>query len=121
MKISKSSEGLEVIDSSTVYLPNPESDFTLHFCDEPGFDMTLEIKFVNEESGDAVIKRYAEGNKIHYDCMNFSDAGTGTTDPIELAVLKGKKMYIMFWSCLQGRWEGKKKIRKVEYTIFLER
>lgn len=121
MEILKSSGKLSIIDTGTVYLPDLESDFTLHFCEKPDFEMTLEIKFITNETEKYSVKRRIDGTKICYECVNFDEEGVGTIEPIELLTFNGKQMYIMFWSYLQGKLKGKKQARKIEYTIFLEK
>ena len=46
--------------------------------------------------------------------------GTGLTTPLEIAVIDGKKIYLMFWAYLEGSGEKKAKVRKVEYTLYRE-
>ena len=121
MEIVRSSGNFRIIDSDVVFLADPDADFTLHFCEQPDFEITLEMKFIKNESEGYSVKRRIDGTKICYECVNFTEAGTGTTEPIELTTFDGKQMYIMFWSYLQGKSEGKKQARKIEYTIFLER
>lgn len=55
------------------------------------------------------------------ECVNFLSSGTGTSVPLELATIQAKKMYIMFWTYLEGDVLGQKKSRSVKYTFFLER
>jgi len=121
MKITASSGNLDIIDSRTVYLTDVQSDLTLNFNESTGGNISLEIRFVNDHSNEYTVKRSVDGNKISYECVNFADNGTGTIEPIELATFGEKQMYIMFWSFLQGDAKGKKRVRKVDYTLFLER
>lgn len=119
MKIEVSSGNHKIIESGTVFLYNKDSDFSLHFDNEKGFSFNLSIYFKTDDSGSQIIQREIEENNIVFKCMNFSDAGTGTTEPILLATIDNQNMYIHFWSYVEGEIEGKEKTRKVEYTVYL--
>lgn len=63
----------------------------------------------------------AENALLKVECTNFNAVGTGTTEPIEIATIDGKKLFIHFWSYLLGGNEKKQRIRKIEYTVLIER
>lgn len=42
------------------------------------------------------------------------------TEPMKLAVVNGEKIYLMFWTFLEGNEDGKQRARKVEYTLYSE-
>lgn len=120
MNITLSSKKLSIIDTGLVYLADADADLTLYFEVEEGHDLSLELTFIKDSSGTQAVNRSQSGNKIKYQCVNFSDTGTGTTEPVEVATVQGKTLYILFWSFLLGDMKEKKRPRKVEYTVFLE-
>ncbi len=121
MKVKLSSLKYEIISNGTVLLFDENADFTLKIDDEQGFKFDIILMFKFDESGNKVINRKIINNSIEMTCMNFDENGTGTSIPIEVATIKGKKMYIAFWSYLDGDVEGQKKSRSVKYTLFIER
>lgn len=118
MKIEISSENYEVIETGTVIAFEESSDVTFHFNDGKGFQFSLELKFKNDENEKQIIHRTVVGNTIKYECINFSNAGTGTSTPIELLQYGDKKIYIRFWMCLEGDVAGAAKSRKIDYTFY---
>lgn len=51
---------------------------------------------------------------------DFTAEGTGLVSPMELAVIDGKKIYLMFWAFLEGSGDKRARARKVEYTLYSE-
>lgn len=119
MKINISSMDYDVIDSGTIIAYDENADITFHFNDQEGIKFNLRIVFKNDEKGSQIINRKISGNNIEYECVNFSNAGTGTSMPIEIIPYKDKKIYIRFWAILEGDIAGKGKTRKIDYTFFL--
>lgn len=120
MKIRLSSQKNEIISSGTVFLFGENSDLSICIDDENAFRLNICIHFAEAASEPQHIKTAVSGNRLTLTCINFASNGTGLTTPMELAVIDGKKIYFMFWSYLEGNEQGKRKARKVEYTLYRE-
>ncbi len=116
MKIKMQTQGYEILEAKTVLLLDEGADFTLEFI-EGVIHFKVALFFENDESGKTLIFPLIQENTLKLRCTNFSDLGSGTTVPIEIATIKGKKLYIHFWSYLEGQISGKKRVRKIEYTL----
>lgn len=123
MKINIYTSNYEVIDHGTVFLFDENSDLTFDIDTGKEFSFQLTIKFINDDNGKQIINRTInlENKVITMECLNFLSSGTGTSKPIEIATVKGKKIYLSFWMYLEGDYEGKDKTRSLKYTFFLER
>lgn len=119
MQISLQSKGYEIIDANSVILFDEKSDLVLRFS-ESDFSFRLILQFEKDDTNKTIIYREIHGDDIIFKCMNFSEIGSGTTNPIELATFHDRKMYIHFWSNLEGQVMGVKQARKVDYTIYME-
>lgn len=123
MITGKYTEGYEILENDTVLLPSKVSNLRLHFKFEE-FEFDFQMQFiVNEENPEEKLKLKIEGTLIRVECTNFNNPlGTGTIEPIEIATIDGKKLFIHFWSYLLGNNEDKKqKTRRIEYTVLIER
>lgn len=121
MQIKLSSQGREIISHGTVFLFDEKGDFTFNISAGKFFEMVLTLRFVEDNSGKREIKTNVSKNHLIITCINFVAQGTGTTTPFEIAMIDGKKIYLMFWAYLEGNEENKAKVRKVEYTLYSER
>ena len=101
MQVKLSSQNREIISYGTVFL----------------FD---EISFIEDISQKQRIETNIFENHLKIACINFMAMGTGLTTPLEIAVIDGKKIYLMFWAYLEGSEDKKSKVRKVEYTLYRE-
>lgn len=112
-----------ITESNVVYLTDKESDLILHFKVENDFEFDFKFTFVTDSEDTSLrLQRKIDGNVSEVICTNFNNPfGTGTTEPLELANIDGKKLYIQFWSFLLGSGQKEKQTRKVEYTVLLER
>lgn len=115
-----STEKYYIIESNMILLFYKDSDLTLHFkFNEFSFDVKLIFNTNNSIEGG--ITKNVNGNKIEIICTNFNNPlGTGTIEPIDIATIDGKNLYIHFWSHLYMS-EKDSSVRKIEYTVFLER
>ncbi len=118
MNIFITSGGYEIISTGSVIAFEEESDISFHFVGDESFQFDLKIIFKTDDTGHQTINRTVQGNSIEFNCINFNNAGTGTSVPIELATFQGKKIYIRFWSYLLGDMPDQKKARKIEYTFY---
>lgn len=115
-------DNFKILDSNVVLLPNNNSDLTLHFKFDD-FEFDFQMIFVDDKEDESQrLKRETEGSLLKAVCFNFNNMfGTGTVTPLDIATIEGKKLYIHFWSYLQGIEEDDRQIRKVEYAVLLER
>lgn len=122
MKVSLQSLNYDIIDHGIVFLFDENSDLTFNIDAENGFNFKLILKFVNNiVSSKQVINRSVINNEIILECVNFSSSGTGTSIPLEIAKISGKRVYLIFWVYLEGDVIGQKKSKSVKYTLFIER
>lgn len=121
MITGKYTDDYEILEADTALLPNETSDLKIHFkFDKFEFDLQM-VFLINTESSEKNLQLKAEGTLLKVECTNFNAVGTGTTEPIEIATIDGKKLFINFWSYLLGGNKKKQRIRKIEYTILIER
>lgn len=122
MPFNISSENYKIVEHGTVIAFDEKSDICFDFKSDENFsmDFNLRIVFKTDDTGKQIINRKVAGNSVEYECLNFYNSGTGTSEAIEIATDNSKrKMYIRFWSYLEGDLAGQKKTRKVEYTFFV--
>ena len=120
MQVKLSSQNREIISYGTVFLFDENSDLTLNINGDNYFELVLSISFVEDISQKQRIETNIFENHLKIICINFMAMGTGLTTPLEIAVIDGKKIYLMFWAYLEGSGEKKAKVRKVEYTLYRE-
>lgn len=120
MQVKLMSQQHEILDYGTVFLFGENADLTLNIVTDNSFEFILSISFIDDISKTQSLNTEVLGNCIKLTCINFSDEGTGLTEPMELAVVDEKKLYLMFWTFMEGTEEGKPKVRKIEYTLYSE-
>lgn len=122
MITSISTGDYNVIESNTIYLFKNDADLELDF---KFGDFVFKIIFLfvdNKEIDGNKLEYQGNENIIEFTCTNFNNVlGTGTTSPIEIAIIDNKKLYIHFWSFIHGNYDKKQYVRKVDYTVFWER
>ena len=119
MQVKLSSGKREILDHGTVFLFDENADLTLDITGDDSYNLRFVLKFINDSLQKQSIKTEKTENCIKLTCVNFQSSGTGLSTPAQIAVIDGKKIYIMFWSYLEGS-DQKKWVRKVEYTLFGE-
>ena len=102
MQVRLSSQKRDIIDHGTVFLFNENADFTLNIVLESGYEIIVSIYFLEDNAERQRIETDLFGNHIKITCINFVTEGTGLTSPMELAVMEGKKIYLMFWAYIEG-------------------
>ena len=121
MKLDLSSGNYKILDSGEL-LSFKSDDAIIFSVDFDGiFKFNLKLNFENNEADGPTIKKDVYDNNINCTCYNFSDSGTGTSIPIDIANYKGEKIYFSFWSMMEGELPGKDKVRKITYTFFMGR
>lgn len=121
MKINLSTSKYNIVDTGTVFLFEEDGELIFNIDTENQFKFKIILRFINEDNSDQIINKTVTNDTITMECVNFLSSGTGTSVPLELATIQKKKMYIMFWTYLEGNVLGQKKSRSVKYTFFLER
>lgn len=116
-----SSDDYVVTDSGSVFLFSDKSNLEIS---QNVDDFVFKIVFLFEtvDNKKQFVDKNVVGNTIEIKCVNFNnELGTGTIEPVNIATINHKKLYIHFWTYLQGSQVGKRKARKLEYTFYLER
>lgn len=114
MELCMSTNGYKIIANGNVLLIEKNSEFTMYIKADNGFEFYVTLDFVqDEEKKDRDFKKEVIGNKLIFKCINFSDAGAGTTEPLSIATVAGKEWFLHFWAS-QPIKNGP---RKVEYSI----
>lgn len=117
-----SSGGHDIIDSGIMYSFGKNEDIEYEMdivaIEKPEIRFKMKIIFQFEDDGKEIeIKRKVNNDTVYFICRNFTNAlGTGTNEPVELAQVAGRRLYIHLWVFAQGE-----STRKIEYTIYFER
>lgn len=118
MKVKVYTGNHEIISSSTVMLYDQKSNLVFD-VDTNHLKFSIELIFADDGTDNKVINRTIDtmNNKITLVCNNFNNLfGTNTTLPVSIATIKGKEMYLHLY--VSKMEDG---IRRVNYTIFIER
>lgn len=108
----------KVIDSGTIILYDEKSN--VKFLVKPSVKFSFELIIEFEENGGErnLLKKADENpNIITLKCINFGE-GAGTIEPIELAVVGGKRVSLHLWV---KKIADTKYIREMTFTIYIER
>ena len=120
LTVSSSTGGMSVIASGLGITYGSGSDYTLKLKFDDGFSFEVRFEFRKDSTvaGAEMRKTVDESaRRIRIECINAEDfIGTGTTSPNELAVYKGRKVYINFWI----RTPESELQREVRYCIYME-
>lgn len=82
------------------------------------FSFNITFKFESDGKKEYDIKSSVIGNNVIITCVNFDNPlGTGTNNPLPLAVFGGKQIYLNFW--VFGL--GNNSARKISYTLYIEK
>lgn len=119
MQINLSSGNYNIVSSGQVFLFG-EEDLKIDVIANENFNFSIVLNFTKDVSEETTIEIEGEGNTISLKCVNFSDLGTGSSKPINIATIQGKKLFFMFWSYFEGMPE-QGQARSVKYTLFLEK
>nr|DAZ28702.1 MAG TPA: hypothetical protein [Caudoviricetes sp.] len=105
----------KILETETIYLFNKDDKLEIHIPANDKLNFIIECEF-DDKAEDQGLSTEVSNNRIRFLCKKFSKYGTGTNEPMEIAISNGKKMYIHFWSSMPTDT-----VRKVEYTIMIER
>ena len=117
MKCSARVNNLKIIFSGAAMLCHKDDVFTVTIDPEVGKVLTLQMNFIDDDSQKGqTIKTRIDGDVAKITCINFKDPfGTGLKEPVDIATILGKKVYIMFWSYSMGDSS-----KKIEYFFLME-
>lgn len=116
MQVSLSSGNYDIIASGQAFLFSKDKDFRIDVRTDSGFVFSLILNFIESGSGERNLQMKTNDHVITLTCTNFEGAGAGLKDPVKLAVVDGRDLYLIFWSYLEG-----KGTRSVKYTLFSEK
>ena len=117
-----SSGGYDIIDSGILYSFKKDDDIEYNMdivaIKNPEVRFKMKIVFQFEDDGKEIaITRTVKNDVVYFKCYNFNNnLGSGTTEPIEVAMVAERRIYIHLWAFLLG-----KDTRKIEYTLYFER
>lgn len=120
MQVSKSSANFIIIDSGEVILYSRDADLSFRFDAESQENYVLRLRFFEDVSGAQRIQQENYPGFTGLDCYNFQNMGAGTSFPYEFASYNGRKMYISFWSYVEGAVANMSQIRSVKYTVYIQ-
>lgn len=117
MDFKISTSGYNVVSSGSVILYGADSELRLSVVASKTFSFEIILEFIKNDEKEQNLSKAVEENTITFKCINFNNSlGTGTVEPLSIATIGGKKLFLHFWSYLMGDAS----VRKVEYT-FLEK
>ena len=117
MKITGITNKCEVLSSGTVQTFDEQSSMELHLDFDETFKITIVLEFDTENNKTQNLATRIEGNKITFICTNFDNVlGTGTTNPLSIAVYKTKNVFFSFWVYSVKDHNS----RKIDYCIYRE-
>lgn len=120
MQITLSSGKYNIVDSGQVFLFGEDEDLRIEVNTDKDFTFSMVFKFAKDNSGENKIVKKVVENTMEFLCLNFQDLGTGFSEPMSIAKIEGKEMFLMLWSCIEGEKEGAG-VRSVKYTIYMEK
>lgn len=116
MKIHLNSNNYDIIDSGQIFLFKEDKNIILTIDTEDDLIFTIEFRFIKCNFKKIELKSSIDNDKILLECYNFPRQGAGLLEPVEIATIKGQKLYFLFWSDLMSGG-----IRKVSYTLYCEK
>lgn len=118
MEITKTSGNNIILDSGSVLAFSATSDIQFDIEMSKQFSFNLIFKFESNGKKEYDIKSSVQDNNVIITCINFDNPlGTGTNNPLPLAVFGGKQIYLNFW--VFGL--GNNSARKISYTLYQEK
>lgn len=116
MDFKLTSGNYDIVSTNRVFSYGKEEQLLISIKTDKEFNFSLNILFMTTEvkdSNNILIEN--ENNILTIKLYNFNNAfGTGTKQPIEIATIDNRKMYLMLWSFLPAE-----NVRLIDYTIFL--
>lgn len=107
MQVKITSGQYNIVASGMAYLFDKNADFTMNIEADNGYSFSVVLKFEENFQKEYTIQKDIRNNTIFLTCYNFNESGTGLSKPVEIAVIAGKALYLMFWSYLDGNEKKK--------------
>lgn len=108
----------EVYESNSVIMLDDSLPLRIHLAPSLTFAFDVIISIENGPGErNLEIKTDNAKREVHIKCQGF-DPGAGTTQPIELATVGGKKMLMHLWT---EKISAQACVRTISYTIFLQK
>lgn len=107
-----------ILGSERVIMDSEDSDLfiSIPLSDSDILRLTLRFLIDDKKKG---IQTVAENDRLVVLCYNMNESlGQFTLSPIEIAKYKDKNILMQIFSALNG---NEKKIRQVEFTIYMEK
>lgn len=114
MKINILSGSYKIIKSGSIIADEWASDIKFQLCPNAIISMTICLHFEEREGHERSLNVQSNTNTITFVCVNFGDT-VGTSHPIEIGKISGKRIYFNF-----RNYEEKRVMRKIEYTFYEE-
>lgn len=109
--------GFHILETGSAVLPYWDSDLKMSVEFESGFSFEVVFNFISVDGEESNIHKTVEDKTIIFVCKNCNNQlGNGSREPISIATVEGKKIYLHFTVYMRGNKQG----RKIEYT-FLEK
>lgn len=118
MQIEISSNQHDIVSGGMAYLFHKDADLTISIKADNGYCFSVVLKFVEDSAREQAVQSDMQGQDLFLTCYNFQKSGTGLSEPVQIASIEGKEMYLMFWSYLDGDEKDREQVRSVRYTLF---
>lgn len=102
MQVKLSSNQYDIVASGMAYFFEKDADLTMNIEADNGYQFSVVVRFQENSSQDQEIEKEIKENTIFLTCYNFKESGTGLSEPAQIAVIDGKRLFITFWSYLDG-------------------
>lgn len=103
--------------SAFIILHDKNEEALIDYIADNGFEVKLGIKFTHrQDTTDQKLESYNVDGRTYIILQNFNNPlGTGIVEPIQVAVIGGRKLYILFWTYDLGNTS-----KKIEYEFLME-
>lgn len=107
----------EIVESGMFFLDSLESEVLIRLAIDGEFFGNIRVCFVTSAGQNTTIRGEMQEDTLMLTCVNFnSEMGEGTIQPIAIGDSDGKNVMFHMWMYSMG----KKKVRKIEYSVFRE-
>lgn len=116
MQVKLSSGEYDIISSGQAFTFGDPDELAIDIVE---LDIHLLLRFLSDETGEIKTKVEIAERQMVISCTNFSAAGTGVNTPVQIADAKGRPVFLIFWTNLEG--SKPPRARSVKYTVFWKR
>ncbi|WP_349667035.1 DUF6864 domain-containing function [Lacrimispora sp.] len=117
MKVEAKINNLIVVHTGFAIISDNTDRFSIMVTADNGFNFKLVMEFIDiKNSREQSFESKVNKNHILFICTNFNKAsGTGVLQPLDLATVDGKRLYIKFWVYALATVS-----KKIEYVFMTE-